>query len=859
LLLLPALWALQGGVAFAAPPVNDAIENATPIGSVPFTDTVSIAEATTSPSDPFASCTAPQGTVWYRYDAPVDQPIRVNAPGGGAVPVTYAGVPGALTQVGCGGNHVVYVTAGSTYYIALKRSTPGPSTATLTVQVATPPTNDFIENATPIGSLPFSQTQTTLDATNSPSDPPSSCIGVGTTVWYRYDASQNALLRLTSTFSGATSGILPVTYVGSPGALTQVGCGLNQLLSVEAGSSYYIALKGTGTATVTLNLQVATPPANDLIANATPIASLPFSQVQTTLDATRSASDPAASCVGFPQATVWYRYDAPADALLRITSSSVGGVSGALPATYVGTPDSLSQVGCGTYELVPVEAGSSYYIVLHSSSTTTVTLNVQVATPPANDRIENATIVPSLPFSTPQQMIDATSSDTDPAASCVSGSGPTVWFRYDAPVSGAVRVSASGPVGGTAVSYEGSPGSLTEATCGTGAFAVTAGSSYYIAIRSSFQAPVTVSFQAVTPPANDRIENATPVSLPFANTENTATAARSASDPPTTCFGGSYSTVWFRYDAPTTQLLRLSNSVFSGGFVVYDASDSMTQVSCVNSFPQSVAVTGGHAYYFMGVTFPGGQSLGLNAVLLDNAPALSAPSDISVEATSPYGTVVEFTATATDVEDGDLTPSCRPESGSTFGMGETRAYCYVVDSFGMSTLHEFTVTVVDTTAPVLNVPNHLTVDATLPSGAVVDLGVSATDNGDVYPIVDCVPSSGSPFAIGDTSVTCQATDASGNSSSASFSVHVNSASEQLAVLRAGVQSSTTGGIRNGLTSKVDDAISGVAAGNTNKACGSLTDFAGLAQAQSGKGLPAATAQQFVTDATRIKAVIGCKK
>ena len=64
------------------------------------------------------------------------------------------------------------------------------------------------------------------------------------------------------------------------------------------------------------SLQVATPPANDLIENATPIASLPFSATQSTQDAMHSTSDPAASCFG-AAATVWYRYDAPATQLLR--------------------------------------------------------------------------------------------------------------------------------------------------------------------------------------------------------------------------------------------------------------------------------------------------------------------------------------------------------------------------------------------------------------------------------------------------------------------------------------------------------------------------------------------------------------
>jgi hypothetical protein len=108
-------------------------------------------------------------------------------------------------------------------------------------------------------------------------------------------------------------------------------------------------------------------------------------------------------------------------------------------------------------------------------------------------------------------------------------------------------------------------------------------------------------------------------------------------------------------------------------------------------------------------------------------------------------------------------------------------------------------------------------------------------------------------------VQCTASDASGNTSSGEFTVHVNGAGEQVANLQAFVAASTSGGLRSSLGSKLQDAASSVTGGNASKACGALTDFLGLVKAQSGKGLSVSTADQLIADATRIKTVIGCKK
>jgi probable HAF family extracellular repeat protein len=85
----------------------------------------------------------------------------------------------------------------------------------------------------------------------------------------------------------------------------------------------------------------------------------------------------------------------------------------------------------------------------------------------------------------------------------------------------------------------------------------------------------------------------------------------------------------------------------------------------------------------------------------------------------------------------------------------------------------------DTTGPTLSVPSGLAVDATSPTGAEVSFDVSATDDVDPEPVVSCTPASGSWFGLGDTTVACTATDASGNTASATFVVHVRSALEQL--------------------------------------------------------------------------------
>lgn len=80
----------------------------------------------------------------------------------------------------------------------------------------------------------------------------------------------------------------------------------------------------------------------------------------------------------------------------------------------------------------------------------------------------------------------------------------------------------------------------------------------------------------------------------------------------------------------------------------------------------------------------------------------------------------------------------------------------------------------DTTPPVISCPPHVAVRApkTGPHAVSVSFTVSASDNCDAAPSVVCVPPSGSVFQWGATTVTCTATDASGNMSVRTFPVLV---------------------------------------------------------------------------------------
>ena len=109
---------------------------------------------------------------------------------------------------------------------------------------AAAPSNDRVNRATPVSSLPFQDVLNTSAATTSMNDPV--CVGQGPTVWFRYRASQDGPVTA-DTFGSDYDTTLSV-YTSTPGRmLTQIACnddddGLQSLVLFQAtaGVTYYM-------------------------------------------------------------------------------------------------------------------------------------------------------------------------------------------------------------------------------------------------------------------------------------------------------------------------------------------------------------------------------------------------------------------------------------------------------------------------------------------------------------------------------------------------------------------------------------------------------------------------------------------
>ena len=214
-------------------------------------------------------------------------------------------------------------------------------------------------------------------------------------------------------------------------------------------------------------------------------------------------------------------------------------------------------------------------------------------------------------------------------------------------------------------------------------------------------------------------------------------------------------------------------------------------------------------------------------VTITDPPTVNA-SSTTAAATGPTGAIVNYTVTATDpVQSSDSVKvdvaSCSPAADSTFAVGPTPVTCPYTDNHGSGTI-SFTVTVTDTTDPVVNVPAPMTVAPTSASGAPVSFTASATDLVDGALTPTCTPASGSEFPVGTTTVTCTATDAHGNSASAQFTITVTAytppsttTSSSSSVSSAASTTSTTS-----TTTTTTTTASGGVKGSTTKTAGTIT-------------------------------------
>src|SRR5215203_5805424 len=271
-------------------------------------------------------------------------------------------------------------------------------------------------------------------------------------------------------------------------------------------------------------------------------------------------------------------------------------------------------------------------------------------------------------------------------------------------------------------------------------------------------------------------------------------------------------------------------------------------ISCNPASPSTLPV-GGHTVQCSATDEAGNTATASFTVTVQDTtpPIITVPEDIVVEATGPEGAVANFTVSATDVVDGkatlgsngaliqedqdgrDIEISCNPRSGSTFELGTTTVNCYAEDSSRNRVDGSFSVTVQDTTPPIITVPEDIVVEATGPEGAKVNFTVSATDVVDGKATLDrnnmliqdnvggsitisCNPASPSTLPVGGHTVQCSATDEAGNTATASFTVTVQDTTPPIITVPEDIVVEATGpeGAKVNFTVSATDVVDGKA-------------------------------------------------
>jgi hypothetical protein len=145
-------------------------------------------------------------------------------------------------------------------------------------------------------------------------------------------------------------------------------------------------------------------------------------------------------------------------------------------------------------------------------------------------------------------------------------------------------------------------------------------------------------------------------------------------------------------------------------------------------------------------------------------PVLSAPANMTVEATSAAGAVVLFAPAATDAVTVTPTIVATPASGSTFPLGTTTVNVSATDAAGNFATAGFTVTVRDRTAPSITLLGANPAVVIFGAETFADPGATAVDSVDGN-LTGQITVTGGPevtSAPGSYTVTYNVSDTAGN-------------------------------------------------------------------------------------------------
>jgi len=293
----------------------------------------------------------------------------------------------------------------------------------------------------------------------------------------------------------------------------------------------------------------------------------------------------------------------------------------------------------------------------------------------------------------------------------------------------------------------------------------------------------TAAVSWTNPTATDAVDTSVTVgctpasgsSFSVGTTQVTCTAADDF-NPPTT---GNFDVTVTAGSAPTVNIdgpTQVEATSSAGAAVNYSVTASEGTPTCDNPSGHVFPLGG---YQIQCTATDGSGNTGsdtLSGLVVDTTPPnVANHANMTSEATGPAGANVNYTPpNATDTVDGTITADCSPSPG-VFAIGTTTITCNAEDSAGNSdpTPETFTITVSDTTPPAVAAHANVSAEALSGAGATVNYTPpTATDVVDGPSAVSCSPASGGTFPLGNTTITCTASDTRGNTGTGTFVVTI---------------------------------------------------------------------------------------
>src|SRR5258708_3465708 len=258
------------------------------------------------------------------------------------------------------------------------------------------------------------------------SAPVSVLVAEGATLRFAVRASEILNRHVTLSASNLPSGASFVDNGNNTGSFSWT-------LSTGLAGAYTVTFYGDNglgaTDSAPARITVTIP--GDDFSNAAIITSLPYTNILDTSEATRASDDPSA-CY-FQGHTVWYAFTPPNS--LRIAAAPFGTHSPTILSVFTGPRGALTQLVCNdnsggllSQVIFDAVAGRTYYFMVGASGGSaggSLMFSVNGLVAPPNDDFNDATRIPSVPYTNLLSATAALASSDDPSA--CSFARHTVW------------------------------------------------------------------------------------------------------------------------------------------------------------------------------------------------------------------------------------------------------------------------------------------------------------------------------------------------------------------------------------------------------------------------------------------------